>query len=182
MRRSYKTFRVLETFLRLYEQSPQDATEPSGEQESTSDDVQSVSSAEKSLIKVLSKAFSYVPKDVDKVVIQKLKSFLDNASSLTMRQVIDIVKTRLPISNQDMIFQTNTNTETPLSAEGEKYYANLIARSFMYKPTDEEIKIIDGMDQQFSDDDPHQISETIETLLDVSAQGLESALDNFPKK
>jgi hypothetical protein len=193
MKQKFKTLRVLNTFLRLYEQAPtsssstsQDATEPAGDPQlddsDPPDELTDISSAEKTLIKILSKAFSYVPRESDKNIVQKLKEFLDNSSQLSMRQVIDTVKYRLPISSQDMVFEPNTSAETALTSEGEKYYANLIAKSFMYTPTNEEIKIVNGLDQQYGNDDPHQVSDTIETLLDVSVQDLESVLDNFPKQ
>lgn len=195
MKRKYKTLRVLNTLLQLYEQAQgdtsevtQDATEPTenqqldNDQSDQSDELPVVSSAEKTLIKILSKAFSYVPRESDKMTVQKLKEFIDNNSQLSMRQIIDTVKSKLPISSQDMVFEPNSSTETPLTSEGEKYYAHIIAKSFIYTPTAEEIKLVNGMDQQFIDDDPRQVSETIETLLDVSAQGLETALDNFPTK
>jgi hypothetical protein len=186
MNNKFKILRVINTLMKLYEQvESQDATEPTADIDSSAEETEverkEVSSAEKTLIKILCKAFSYTPRARDEVTIQRLKQFLKDGAPMSMRQVVDLVKSKLPISNQELTFNIDTNDQQALTTEGEKYYANLIAKAFIYTPTDEEIKIVNGVDQEMGDEDPHQAAETVETLLDVSVQGLQNALDNFPR-
>ena len=190
-----KTLKLLKALHMLYEQDDQpvegDATEPSpesveanGEEEADPEaeepeEVQ-ISNAERTLIKILIKAFVYIPGVKDDRIIKKLKKYINNEGNATPREIINYIRDYLQIPQQ---FLTLTNEpegkKTPLTVESEKYYSNLISRALIHEPSDRELKIINSFNQQFFESEPTSIAETIETLLDITTQSIESNLDDL---
>lgn len=67
-------------------------------------------------------------------------------------------------------------TPQPLTSEGEKYLIDLLVKAFAHTPDESELKIIDGINQQYRNSNPKEIAETIQSLL---AGGKESMADTL---
>lgn len=64
-----------------------------------------------------------------------------------------------------------------LTSEGEKYLTSLLIKAFAYVPSDEELKIVDGLNVSMRDTNPKEIVETIEKFLQISEDEMRGVLD-----
>lgn len=58
----------------------------------------------------------------------------------------------------------------PLTSEGEKYLIGLLVKAFAHSPSEDELKIIDSINQEYKHENPKEISDAIERLLDNSQE------------
>lgn len=67
----------------------------------------------------------------------------------------------------------------PLSSEGEKYLIDLLVKAFAHSPDAEELKIVDTINQQYKDQNPKEVAETIQKLLAGGTEEFESSLNKL---
>lgn len=70
-----------------------------------------------------------------------------------------------------------TATPVPMSSEGEKYLIDLLVKAFAHSPDNNELKIIDTVSQEYREENPKQIADTIQKLLDGGDEEFEETLN-----
>jgi hypothetical protein len=63
-----------------------------------------------------------------------------------------------------------------LTSEGEKYLVDLLVKAFAHSPSDEELKIVDGVNRKLKETNPKEVAETIERFLSGSDEAMMDVL------
>jgi hypothetical protein len=81
-----------------------------------------------------------------------------------------------PIDATDVTEQP-VEAPAPLTAEGEKYLVDLLVKAFLHVPDESEGKIVKELQSTLLDNNPKDVAESIESMLELSVNDTKKMLN-----
>lgn len=152
-----------------------DVTTQPEEQEASA----SSSEGEKFYSDLLVQAFAYPASEREREIVSSTYERIKKRDPRAIVGKIQILLGIPPNSIKQAPSKTEGLDTKPLTQEGERYYIDLLVRSFNYTPTNQELNIVDSLNTEMGDDKPRDVAESIEKLLNSTEDSMEDTINKI---
>jgi len=180
-----KTLKLLEHYMSLLEQDAGEVEETDVEVDVDVEDPEPPPGLQ-SIAELIAAAFAYPPTEENSEKIRERELALLGThneappiKNIKPRSVIVSVVNSLPKALQDVFVKGPGFSGEGLTIKDEIYFAQILADAYRYRPTQQDLLMVNTITKELENEDPMQVIETVQRLLQFSNEPVKDELENI---